>query len=248
MDMNPESPDNSPTEQFRREPGGRGRGRALRWTAGVGAAVVLIGGGIALAASDGAASPATADMAAAGPAGSGQAAALSAVLSAPGSAAAASLADAPSPSSAPAGTAHPCAAAARSLRAAGHPRLAHQVRRGCRGRLARLRLLVRGIHGEVTFATKAGDKTLAFERGTITAVTGSAITVQASDGTTWTWHLVSDTVIRQGGAKVSASSLADGEAVFAGGPVVSGADNARLIVIRPAAKAQAPSATPSAAA
>jgi hypothetical protein len=100
---------------------------------------------------------------------------------------------------------------------------------------------VAGIHGEFTFrARKGGVKTLAFERGTVKSVTSSSVTVAASDGTTWTWHLVSNTVVRQGGKKVGASALADGQPVFAGGPVISGADQARLIAIRPAQAASAP--------
>ena len=120
----------------------------------------------------------------------------------------------------------------------------------CRGRLGRLRLLIRGEHGQVTFRAKGGTtRTLAFERGKVTAVTGAAVTVAAADGTTWTWHLVADSVVRQGGQKVSASRLAAGQQVFAGGPVVNGADDARLIVIRPPAPAApaAPSPAPSTA-
>jgi hypothetical protein len=99
--------------------------------------------------------------------------------------------------------------------------------------LSRIRALG-GMYGSFTFRTKAGDRTLAFERGTITAVSGSDVVVRAADGTTMTWLLVSSTVIRDKGAKASASALSDGELVFAGGPVVNGTRDARLIVIRPA--------------
>jgi hypothetical protein len=238
MDMNRDSAHN----------GGPRRGSALRWVAGLGVVAVLIGGGVALADSGGPAQPAPTDLAATGPA-AGQAGALNTVLSSAGSPASAAMVAVASPgTTTPPAAGHPCASAAATLKGAGRSRLARQVRRGCRGRLARLRWLLRGIHGQVTFRTKSGDETLAFERGTVTAVTGSAVTVRASDGTTETWHLVSSTVVRQGGKKVTAASLADGQTVFAGGPVVSGADNARLIVIRPASQPGAPSATPSAAA
>jgi len=43
--------------------------------------------------------------------------------------------------------------------------------------------------------------------------------------------------LRQDGKKVASSTLADGQRAFVGGPVVSGADNARLVVIRPAKSA-----------
>jgi hypothetical protein len=225
--------------------GGSPRRRpVVRWAAGVAAVAVLAGGGTALAASSASASPAS----------TSQAGALNAVLS---SASSPTLADQAAASPAPAATGaaatgHPCAKGAAALRAAGHPRLARRAAAVCRGRLGRLRLLIRGEHGQVTYRAKNGaSKTLAFERGKVTAVSGTAVTVEAADGTTWTWHLVGDSVVRQGATKLSAASLAVGQQVFAGGPVVNGSDDARLIFIRPAAPAgatspsTAPSATPS---
>ena len=100
--------------------------------------------------------------------------------------------------------------------------------------LARLRALG-GVDGEFTFHDSTGYHTLAFERGTIQSVSGSQVVVRAPDGTTWTWLIVSDTVVRQNGSKTTTSALATGQTVFAGGPVVSGAKDARLIVIRPGA-------------
>jgi hypothetical protein len=99
--------------------------------------------------------------------------------------------------------------------------------------LARLRLLG-GVHGELTFHNKTGFHTVAFERGTIQSVSGSDVVIKAPDGTIWTWQIVSDTVVRQNGAKTTTSALSAGETVFAGGPEASGAKDARLIVIRPA--------------
>jgi hypothetical protein len=98
--------------------------------------------------------------------------------------------------------------------------------------LARLRALG-GVDGEFTFHNKTGFHTLAFERGVIQSVSGNNVVVKASDGTTWTWLIVSDTVVRQNATKASTSALADGQLVFAGGPVVNGAKDIRLIVIRP---------------
>jgi hypothetical protein len=115
----------------------------------------------------------------------------------------------------------------------------------CRDALARLRRLG-GIDGQFTFQTKSGVKTLAFERGTIQSVSGNDVVVKAKDGTTWNWTLVSDTVVREDGSKASNSALSTGELVFVGGPVVSGSHNARLIVVRDAAKSSGSSgATPS---
>ena len=102
--------------------------------------------------------------------------------------------------------------------------------------LARLRALG-GVHGEFTYHNASGYHTLAFERGTIVSVSASDLVVRAPDGTEWTWQIVSSTVVRQNGAKATTSALADGQTVFTGGPVVSGAMDARLIVIRPAGPA-----------
>ena len=110
--------------------------------------------------------------------------------------------------------------------------------------LGRLRHLG-GVDGTATFHNKTGFHTLSFERGTIQSVSGSDVVIKAADGTTWTWHVVSDTVVRKNGAKTTMSALSAGETVFAGGPVVSGARDARLIIIRPSGPAGSGSANPS---
>src|SRR5580692_3553684 len=115
--------------------------------------------------------------------------------------------------------------------------------RHVRDALARLRRLG-GIDGQFTFETKAGLKTLAFERGTIQSVSGQDVVVRAKDGTTWNWTLVSDSVVRQDGTKTTSSALSAGELVFVGGPVVRGSHDARLIVIRnPAKSSSSPSSS-----
>jgi hypothetical protein len=103
--------------------------------------------------------------------------------------------------------------------------------------LIRLRLLG-GMYGQYTFETKNGPRTLAFERGTVVSVAGDSVTVRATDGTTWTWVLTSTTVLRENGARTSAKSLAAGQQVLAAGPVTGSTRDARLVVIRPAAKKQ----------
>jgi hypothetical protein len=101
--------------------------------------------------------------------------------------------------------------------------------------LIRLRLLG-GMYGQYTFETKSGPRTLAFERGTVVSVAGDNVTVRATDGTTWTWVLTSTSVLRENGARTSAKSLAAGQLVLAAGPVTGTTRDARLVVIRPAAK------------
>jgi hypothetical protein len=110
--------------------------------------------------------------------------------------------------------------------------------------LARLRLLG-GVHGEFTFRYDGGYRTLAFERGIIQSVNGTDVVVVAKDGTSWTWLIVSDTVVRHDGSKTTPGALSPGETVFAGGPVVNGAKDARLIVIRSSGSGSAGSGTSS---
>jgi len=132
-------------------------------------------------------------------------------------------------------------AAARAARLTGHPLAARRaagaavVRCGfIRRRLVRF-FLLRGIDGQFSFRAADGTvRTLAYERGVIESMNGSSsITVQATDGTVWTWDLVGNTVVRASGGKISESSLAVGDPVWVGGPVVAGSKDARLIFVRP---------------
>ena len=119
--------------------------------------------------------------------------------------------------------------------AAGNPAVSPARVRWALGRLRHLG----GVDGTATFHNKTGFHTLSFERGSIQSVNGSDVVIKAADGTTWTWHVVSDTVVRKNGSKTTTSALSAGETVFAGGPVVGGAGDARLIIIRPAGSGSA---------
>jgi len=56
------------------------------------------------------------------------------------------------------------------------------------GRLGR-----RALHGEVTFQTKDGVKTVVFARGKVTAVSDSSVTITSSDNVATTFALDADT-------------------------------------------------------
>lgn len=116
----------------------------------------------------------------------------------------------------------------------GHPRAAARRAglRRLRRALVRLRRLG-GMYGQFSFETRKGPRTLAFERGTLSSVTGGDVSVRAADGTTWTWVLTGASVVRRSGARTQATALAAGQRVFAAGSVISGKRDARLIVIRP---------------
>jgi hypothetical protein len=199
---------------------GRSSHKALKWTAGIAAAVVLAGGG-AIAGMDllGGSAPAgysmgvtssqspggasSADGLDTSGAAGGQADVLSAILATAGS---------------------PGADAPGSV-AAG---------RGVHGRhLARILRRLRGVHGEFTVRKPGGGfREIAFERGTVVSVSGTSVVVHAADGTTWTWTVTSDTVVRKDRAKSSASSLAAGDLVFAAGTESGSVRDAGLIIAR----------------
>src|SRR5580693_5989103 len=221
-------------------PGPEPRRHPLSWTVGLVAAAALAAGGIVAGISlAGHSSPAASTSAAAGSTGGPgtQAAALNTALNSADSPGALALTS----SSAAAGvTGTSAAGAAGAARQAGHPAVARAARKAAgprcrwlRHRIVRVALL-RGIDGQFTFRGKGGTiRTLAFERGVVQSLSGSDVVVSAADGTTWTWDLVSNTVVRENGSKTSQSALATGEPVWVGGPVLSGVRDARLVVIKP---------------
>jgi hypothetical protein len=263
MDNMYEPPGGDPTQESRPyeqfdEPRRR---HPLSWTVGLVAAVALAAGGIVAGISlAGPSSPAASTSAAAGSTGAPgtQAAALNTALNSAGNPGILAVASSPAAAgvagasaAGAATTARPCAAArkaARAARQAGHPAVARAARaaagprcRWLRHRIFRVALL-RGVDGQFTFRGKGGTvRTLAFERGVVQSVSGSDVVVRAADGTTWTWDLVSNTVVRENGSKTGQSALATGEPVWVGGPVLSGVKDARLIVIKPPSGASATS-------
>ena len=239
------------------------RRKALRWTLGLVATALLVGGatiaGLSLA---GHASPGTAHGQTSTADLAQQAAALNTTLGSAGTPGALSAVGATAMGGAQgtqgglhAGAAAPiCDKARRVARFAareGLPRLARVVGfAAARCSLARHPVfaffLLRGIDGQFTIQTRQGTKTLAYERGVIqSVVAGKSIVVKAADGTTFTWNLVAVTVVRDRQGKVSESALVAGTPVWVGGPVVQGTKDARLIVLRPPQPATAfPSSTP----
>jgi hypothetical protein len=141
-----------------------------------------------------------------------------------------------------AGTAATLNAALSSSSSATATTAAAKARRA--GALVRLRRLG-GMYGQASFRGKDGTtRTYAYERGTVTADSGSLV-VKAANGTTWTWQYESATAVRQGGQKVSRSNLSTGQHVLVAGPVTSGNRDARVIIIAPA-KSSTPAPAPSA--
>jgi hypothetical protein len=124
-----------------------------------------------------------------------------------------------------------CHRRAAGLGRSGHPAGGPRVPAICSHPLLRI-AAGGGIHGEVTFAGKTGSRTLAFERGTVQSVNGSVMTVKAADNTSWAWHIVAGTIIRESGHQAAKGSLAVGDHVLVAGQVATGTKDARLIRIR----------------
>jgi hypothetical protein len=148
-------------------------------------------------------------------------------------------------SSAGAGHAGSCRHAAAGSSAGGQARGRHCGR-------AHLLRLVRGMYGQVAYHSRAGTVTLAFDRGTVESVSGGQLIVRAADGTTWTWALAGNTVVREHGKAAPSGALSSGARVFVAGQVFAGNRNARLVIIpepkgsRPGSSPRAPASSPAA--
>jgi len=219
-------------------------GRAARWTAGLGLAAILAGGigaGVSLTGSGASPQSASALLASNGGRASGGGAATAGGLGVAATVRSASITAGPGNRAGLAaqravGGVRACVAAARHLRATGHLRAARAKLRSCLRRYHRLRLKLRQLvrhaeHGQITFATKKGPKTLAFERGAIQSVSSGSMVVKAADGTTWTWNLASSTIVKKGGHRTDAAALSAGQKIVVVGLLASGADNARRVFI-----------------
>jgi len=88
------------------------------------------------------------------------------------------------------------------------------------------------LHGEVTVQGKDGAKTIVVQRGSITAVSGTGLTVKSTDGYTLTWTLAAKATVVQDKKKAGTSALKTGEQVGVAGTKDGAADNARLIAIK----------------
>lgn len=80
-------------------------------------------------------------------------------------------------------------------------------------RMAALRR-VRGVHGEATVRGKDGFHLADWQRGKITGISGTTLTVRSADGATWTWTTNGDTRVRKDGGKSTLSALTSGAQVF----------------------------------
>lgn len=91
------------------------------------------------------------------------------------------------------------------------------------------------LHGERVVRDKDGKIiTVDVQRGTVTAVSSSSMTVRSSDGTTWTWTLNGDTKVRGADLKQEATSnIKVGDTVAVAGQRTGDTRTARAVADPP---------------
>jgi hypothetical protein len=94
------------------------------------------------------------------------------------------------------------------------------------------RSLARNVeHGEVVVKTKNGDKTIDVQRGTVTAISSSTVTVKSSDGVSETWTFGSPIHVIDHRTTVQPSNVTAGAQVGVAGTRSGGTLTAALLVI-----------------
>jgi hypothetical protein len=120
---------------------------------------------------------------------------------------------------------------------------------GQRNRPRMRRLIRRGVHGEATVRTKKGFVQITWQRGVLTAKSGTSLTVRSLDGTVWTWQTDGKTRVRKDGDKSALDKLATNDYVVVAGTLGSGnARSAKAVVVPkkvPAKATQSPTPTSS---
>jgi hypothetical protein len=87
------------------------------------------------------------------------------------------------------------------------------------------------LHGSVTVQGKDGVKTIVVQRGTVTAVSATSVSVKSTDGFTATWTFGDPLRIVQARKKVATSALKTGQTVGVAGTQTGATTSARLIAI-----------------
>jgi hypothetical protein len=96
----------------------------------------------------------------------------------------------------------------------------------------RLRFAFRNtLHAEAVVQTDEGTKTVVAQRGTVTAVNGTSLTVKSSDGFTLTWVIGDQTTVIVKRVKAQIGEVTVGAEVGVAGAKDGDATNARLVVV-----------------
>ena len=98
-------------------------------------------------------------------------------------------------------------------------------------RALRVQLRKNVLHGETVVQTKNGVQTIEVQRGQVTAVTSTTVTVKSTDGFTETWTFGDKFVVVQNRAKVAASAIKSGAQLGIAGTKTGDTSTARLAVL-----------------
>ncbi|WP_433465830.1 hypothetical protein [Spirillospora sp. CA-128828] len=121
----------------------------------------------------------------------------------------------------PASAANPTPSPSRTAHAGkGDPGRGHPFRRA---------RALRGVHGEATVRRKDGFHLATWQRGKITAVSSTGLTVRSDDGVSWTWTAGDKTRVRKNGEKSAIKALANGDQVLVAGERSGTTRTARLV-------------------
>jgi hypothetical protein len=86
-------------------------------------------------------------------------------------------------------------------------------------------------HGSVTVQTKNGDVTIDVQRGTITAINSTSMSVKSADGFTLTWTFTSSMRVIENRSTIQPSAVKVGETVGVAGERNGSTENVKLVVI-----------------
>lgn len=100
-----------------------------------------------------------------------------------------------------------------------------------RPRAVRKLLRRNALHGEVVVQSPDGPRTIAVQRGEVTAVDGKGFTVRSADGFEATWTFGDPLRIVRDREKVERDAVRDGVKVGVGGVRDDSAGTARLIIV-----------------
>jgi hypothetical protein len=89
----------------------------------------------------------------------------------------------------------------------------------------------RALHGEAVVQTDDGTKTVDVQRGTVTAVDATSMTVKSADGFTLTWTFGDGIKVVKDRAQASTSALTVGTTVGVAGERTGNTTTAALVVI-----------------
>jgi hypothetical protein len=87
----------------------------------------------------------------------------------------------------------------------------------------------RGLHGEATVQRKDRFHVRTWQRGEVTSVSPTNVTVRSADGTAWTWATHAGTTVRKNKEKAAVSSLAKGDRLFVFGERYGATRTAKMI-------------------